>query len=177
MIETAALVLEAPLPSNRRAATLFEVASLHPDDDALFTHDLAGCIPMPGALILKALAEMRSAEVAQNLPYIGFHQGPIHVAPSSTLDYHTPVLKPLCYRKIGMMKPGDTAISTGGDIVPVLGVFKNTTPAFGSFAPVRLRAPYFVLQSDLVMAGAQRLIFGGSNAEYTFGCDEVLIPA
>ena len=64
-----------------------------------------------------------------------------------------------------MMKPGDTAISTGGDIVPVLGVFKNTTPAFGSFAPLRLHAPYFVLQSDLVMAGAQRLIFGGSNAE------------
>jgi hypothetical protein len=238
MIETGALVLEAPLPSDRRAATLLEVASLHPEpsllriqsipgegfsvlisssasvfhalishtlqsrtdsfrltlnwdstsgdgflsiehpgDDALFTRDLTRCIPMPGALILGALAEMRSADVAQNLSYIGFHQGPIHVGPSPTLDFHTPVLTPQGYRKIGAMKPGDTVISISGDIVPVLGVFKKTTPAFGSYAPVRLRAPYFGLQSDLVMAGTQRLIVGGSNVEYTFGCDEVLIPA
>lgn len=238
LIETGALVIEAPLPSDRRAATLLEVASLHPEpcllriqsipgegfsvlinsgasvfhalishtlqartdsfrltlnwdaisgdgflsiehpgDDALFTRDLAGCIALPGALILGALSEMRDPKVVQNLSYIGFHQGPISVGPTPTLDYHTPVLTPHGYRKIGVMKPGDTVVSAGGDIVPVLGVFKKVTPAFGSYAPVRLRAPYFGLQSDLVMAGTQRLIVGGSDVEYTFGQDEVLIPA
>lgn len=233
-----ALVLEAPLPSDRRAATLLEVASLHPQpcllriqsipgegfsvlmasgqsvfhalishtlqartasfrltlnwdaetgegllsiehpgDDALFTREIAGCIAMPGALILGALAEMRGTEVSQNLSYIGFHKGPLSIGPSPTLDYHTPVLTPHGYRKIGAMQPGDTVVSSSGDIVPVLGVFKKVTPAFGSNAPVRLRAPYFGLHSDLVMAGTQRLIVGGSDVEYTFGRDTVLIPA
>jgi len=225
MIETGALVIEAPLPSELRAATLLEVASLHPEpsllriqsipgegfsvlvstrgkvfhalishtlqartdnfrltlnwdaisgegllsiehpgDEALFTRELKGCIPLSGALV-------------QKLSYLGFHQGPLSVGPTPTLDYHTPVLTPQGYRKIGAMQPGDTIVSASGDIVPVLGVFKKVTPAFGSYAPVRLRAPYFGLQSDLVMAGTQRLIVGGSDVEYTFGCDEVLIPA
>ena len=238
MIDTGALVIEAPLPSERRAVTLLEVASVHPErsllriqsipgegfsvlissgksvfhalishtlqartdsfrltlnwdattgdgflsiehpgDDALFTLDLAGCIPLPGALILGALLQMRSADVSQNISYIGFHKGAVSVGPSPTLDYHTPVLTPQGYRKIGFMQPGDTVVSMSGNIVPVLGVFKKVTPAFGSFAPVRLRAPYFGLQSNLVMAGTQRLIAGGSDLEYTFGQDEVLIPA
>ena len=238
LIETGALVIEAPLPSNLRAVTLLEVASLHPTpsllrvqsipgegfsilissggdvfhalishtlvartdsfrltlnwdsitgdgllsiehlgDDALFTSELTGCIAMYGALILGALSEMRVADAQKELDYIGFHQGPLSVGPTPTLDYHTPVLTAQGYRKIGIMKPGDTVISASGDIIPVLGVFKKVTPAFGSYAPVRLRAPYFGLQSDLVMAGTQRLIVGGSDVEYTFGCDEVLIPA
>ena len=238
MIETGALVLEAPLPSDHRAATLLEVATLHPTpsllriqsipgegfsvlissgghvfhalishtlqartdnfrltliwdsisgdgllsiehpgDDALFTSELTGCIAMSGALVLGALSETRAPEVQKKLAYIGFHQGPLSIGPTPTLDYHTPVLTPQGYRKIGALKPGDTVISANANIVPVLGVFKKVTPAFGSYAPVRLRAPYFGLQSDLVMAGTQRLIVGGSDVEYTFGCDEVLIPA
>lgn len=238
MVETGALVIEAPLPSDRRAAILLEVASLHPEpsllrvqsipgegfsvlissgktvfhalishtlqartdsfrltlnwdarsgngllsiehpgDDALFTREITGCIAMPGALILGALSEMRSPEAMQNISYIGFHQGSLSVGPTPTLDYHTPVLTSQGYRKIGLIKPGDTVVSADGDIVPVLGVFKKVTPAFGSYAPVRLRAPYFGLQSDLVMAGTQRLIVGGSDVEYTFGRDKVLIPA
>ncbi|MGH1576757.1 Hint domain-containing protein [Planktotalea sp.] len=239
MIETGALVIEAPLPSDTRAATLLEVASLHPqpsllriqsipgegfsvllscgsevfhalishtlqarvdsfrltlnwdshtgngllsiehpgDDAVLFTRELANCIPMPGTLILGSLSEMQSACALENLTYIGFHKGALAVGPTPTLDYHTPVLTPQGYRKIGTLQPGDTVVSSSGDIVPVLGVFKKVTPALGSNAPVRLRAPYFGLQSDLVMAGTQRLIVGGSDVEYTFGRDTVLIPA
>lgn len=238
LVENGALVIEGTLPSDRRAVTILEVASLHPDpcllriqsipgegfsilisngakvchalishtlqartdsfrltlnwdaqsgkgllaiehpgDDALFTRELDGCIALPGTLILGALSIGQSTGFEHNLSYVGFHQGPLSIGPSPTLDYHTPVLTPQGYRKIGTMKPGDTVISARGDIVPVLGVFKKTTPAFGSYAPVRLRAPYFGLQSDLVMAGTQRLIVGGSDVEYTFGCDEVLIPA
>lgn len=237
-ITSGALVLEASLPSETRAATLLEVASLHPTpallriqsipgegfsvllssggavfhalvshtlqartdnfrltlnwdaesgdgllsiehpgDDALFTREVVGCVPMPGALIHGALSEMRDPKSAGKLSYIGFHKGALSIGPAPTLDYHTPVLTPQGYRPIGTMQPGDTVVSASGDIVPVLGIFKKVTPAFGSYAPVRLRAPYFGLHSDLVMAGTQRLIVGGSDVEYTFGCDTVLIPA
>jgi len=237
-VHKGALVIEAPLPSDHRAATLLEVASLHPEpsllriqsipgegfsvlisvgaqvfhalishslqsrtdcfrltlnfdaqsgkgllaiehpgDDALFTRAITGCIPMPGALILGAMSELRHETTSQALSYIGFHQGALSVGPTPTLEYHTPVLTPQGYCKIGTMKPGDTVYSKNGDIVPVLGVFRKTAPAFGSYAPVRLRAPYFGLHSDLIMAGTQRLIVDGSDVEYTFGQDEVLIPA
>lgn len=238
LITCGALVIEGALPSDRRAATLLEVATLHPEpallriqsipgegfsvlisagtnvfhailshtlesrterfrltlnwnsadgsgllaiehpgDHALFTRKLGACIALPGSLILGALSEFRAAQPSQQLSYIGFHKGLLAVGPTPTLDYHTPVLTPQGYRPIGAMRPGDTVVSANGDIVPVLGLFKKVTPAFGSYAPVRLRAPYFGLQSDLVMAGTQRMIAGGSDVEYTFGRDEVLIPA
>lgn len=237
-VETGALVIEGPLPSDRRAATLIEINSFHPSpsllriqsipgegfsvllstgsdvfhalishtlqsrtdtfrltlnwdalsgegllaiehpgDDALFTRELTGCIPMPGALILGALSEMRDVSVSRDLSYIGFHKGAVSIGPSPSIEYHTPVLTAQGYRKIGTLQPGDTVVSSSGDIVPILSVFKKVTPAFGSFAPVRLRAPYFGLQSDLVLAGTQRLIADGSDVEYTFGRDQVLIPA
>jgi hypothetical protein len=147
----------------------------HPGDDALFTREVTGCCAMPGALVLGALSEMRSAE--RRIELAGFHSGPLAIGPSATLDYHTPVLTSFGYRKIGEIKAGETVITPSGSGVPVLGTFRTTHPGFASQAPVRLRAPYFGLQSDLVMAGTQRMIAGGSDVEYTFGQDNVLIPA
>jgi hypothetical protein len=42
MIETGALVLEAPLPSDHRAATLLEVATLHPTPSLLRIQSIPG---------------------------------------------------------------------------------------------------------------------------------------
>ena len=150
----------------------------HPGDSELFSNPLKDCPPFPGALILSAMSEMRSRPVDDEaVSYVGFHKGPLAIGPCATLDYHTPILTPNGYAKIGTLQSGDTVVSEGGDIVPVLARFTRTTPAYGSSAPIRLRAPYFGLQSDLVMAGTQHLIVGGSIVDYTFGRDTVLIPA
>lgn len=238
-VETGALMIEGPLPSELRAVTLLEVGCLHPEpsllriqsipgegfsvlitrgtkifhalishtlrartdlfrlvfnwnsvdgsgslsiehpgDSGLFAKPLKGCPALPGALILGAISEMRARQDnVDATSHIGFHKGRMAIGPCATMDFHTPILTPRGYVEIGTLRSGDTVVSGNGDIVPVLALFKRVVPAFGSAAPIRLRAPYFGLQSDLVMAAPQRLIVGGSNVEYTFGCDSVLIPA
>ncbi len=69
------------------------------------------------------------------------------------------------------------AATDGEDAQMVLSQVSRTVPAFGSFAPIRLRAPYFGLRRDIVVAPEQRLLIGGSEVEYTYGCEHVLVPA
>lgn len=149
----------------------------HPGEDALFATKLKNCPPMPGALILGAISQLRSDTTQRAQSGLGFHKGPLAVGPGATLEYHTPVLTPYGYEKIGKLRAGDTVIDGNGDVVPVLAVLKKTVPPMGSHVPVRLRAPYFGLQCDIIMAGMQRMIAEGSDVEYTFGRDNVLIPA
>jgi len=56
-------------------------------------------------------------------------------------------------------------------------VIRRTVPAKGSFQPARLRAPYFGLARDITVAPQQRMVIDGSEVEYLFGRESVLIPA
>ena len=99
------------------------------------------------------------------------------IGPLPTLHPATPIATPTGYKPAEKLRRGDTVVTGGGDIVPVLHVVRHTLPARGSFAPVRLRAPYFGLDRDIVVAPEQRLVLRGSEVEYNFGKEAVLIPA
>ncbi|MHA6324587.1 Hint domain-containing protein [Roseivivax sp. CAU 1753] len=75
------------------------------------------------------------------------------------------------------IRAGDLVRTLEGALQPVLKVIERTVPALGSFQPVRLRAPYLGLVRDVMVAPHQRLVIGGSEVEYTFGRETVLIPA
>ncbi len=149
----------------------------HPGDDNLFFKSIDGCPPMPGALIVGALSQLHLQPKSRTEDFIAFHQGALAVGPEPTLEYHTPILTPNGYQKIGTLQAGDLVISADGDIVPILGTLHSVVPPVGTFRPIRLRAPYFGLQSDLIVAATQRIIVGGSVVEYMFGRDSVQIPA
>lgn len=89
----------------------------------------------------------------------------------------TPIATPDGYRALGSLRRGDLVLTSGGDPVPVLQVVERQVPALGSFAPVRLRAPYFGLLQDIHVAPFQRLVLSGSEVEYLFGQPAVLVPA
>lgn len=99
------------------------------------------------------------------------------IGPMPTLHPATPVATPTGYRNVGSLRRGDTVLTSTHDIVPVLHVVRNRVPARGSFAPVRLRAPYFGLTRDIVVGPEQRLVLHGSEVEYNFGQEAVLVPA
>lgn len=99
------------------------------------------------------------------------------VGPGPTLTGQVPVLTSTGYRKLSELRLGDTLRTAQSGIVPVLARITRRVPALGSFRPVRLRAPYFGLQHDVVVAPHQRLVIGGSEVEYIFGRKQVLIPA
>jgi hypothetical protein len=61
--------------------------------------------------------------------------------------------------------------------VPVLQTVARTVPARGSFAPIRIRAPYYGLIDDIIIAPEQHVVIDGPEVEYLFSCDKVLTPA
>ncbi|WP_189367049.1 Hint domain-containing protein [Tateyamaria omphalii] len=99
------------------------------------------------------------------------------IGPMPSLHPATPIATPSGYRAAESLQRGDTVVTDNGDIVPVLHTVRHTVPARGSFAPVRLRAPYFGLQRDIIVAPEQRLVLRGSEVEYIFGQEAVLVPA
>ncbi len=99
------------------------------------------------------------------------------IGPMPSLHPATPIATPGGYRPAEVLQRGDTVVTDSGDIVPILHTIRHTVPARGSFAPVRLRAPYFGLQRDIVVAPEQRLVLKGSEVEYIFGQEAVLVPA
>jgi len=99
------------------------------------------------------------------------------VGPSPTLTPETPVATPLGYRPVGQLRRGDTVLTAKGETVPVLHRIDREVPARGTQRPIRLRAPYFGLKQDIEVAPDQRLVIRGSEVEYLFGHEAVLVPA
>lgn len=99
------------------------------------------------------------------------------VGPVPSLGAQVPVLTPTGYRPVAALQCGDTVKTSQSGVVPVLHRVSRVVPALGSFQPVRLRAPYFGLMRDIVVAPHQRLLIGGADVEYIFGREAVLVPA
>jgi len=99
------------------------------------------------------------------------------VGPQPSLSLHAHVLTETGCVAAGRLKVGDKVRAASGRLVPILALLRRTVPALGRFAPVLLRAPYFGLREDILVAPNQRLVIGGSDVEYLFGEEEVLVPA
>ena len=93
------------------------------------------------------------------------------------LTAHTPITTQFGDKPICKLRRGDLVVTDEGELVPVLQVVRRIVPARGSFHPIRLRAPYFGLSRDIVVAPHQRLIMAGSQVEYIFSKEAVLVPA
>ncbi len=99
------------------------------------------------------------------------------LGPMPGLAAETPILTPGGYQPLSALRRGDLVVSDEGETLPVLHSVFRSAPAFGSFGPVRLRAPYFGLQQDIRVAQFLRLKISGSEVEYMFGKEAVLVPA
>ncbi|MGX9356252.1 Hint domain-containing protein [Roseobacteraceae bacterium S113] len=118
------------------------------------------------------------AEAHPDLIFAGLSDIIEPLGPMPSLAGRTPVLSQHGYRAVQDLRRGDLLSDhMGGAPHIVLNQVSRVVPALGSFAPVRLRAPYFGLLQDVIVAPDQRLLIGGSEVEYTFGCEQVLVPA
>ncbi len=99
------------------------------------------------------------------------------IGPMPGLTANVPISTPHGPVAASKLRRGDTVLTSTGDIMPVLQTVHQTVPARGSLRPVRLRAPFFGLAHDIVLAPHQRLVIGGSEVEYMFGSEAVLVPA
>ncbi|MEX0311901.1 MAG: Hint domain-containing protein [Tateyamaria sp.] len=138
-------------------------------------------VHMPKPLMTDDVRDIMLAHPArtlsQEVQFAAISDDILPLGPMPSLHPETPIATPTGYRPAQSLQRGDTVTTDTGDIVPVLHTVRHTVPARGSFAPVRLRAPYFGLQRDIVVAPEQRLVLKGSEVEYIFGQEAVLVPA
>jgi len=115
--------------------------------------------------------------VAPDVLYVALSDAIEPVGPVPSLLPDTLLATPTGYRPVSELRRGDMILTPLGDSVPVLHVLSREVPGLGSFHPVRMRAPYFGLKQDITVAPSQRLVLSGTEVEYTFGQESVLVPA
>jgi len=133
--------------------------------------------PMPLADLRTAFTDPRQRQLDPEVIFAALSDSVEPVGPMPGLMGGVPVRTPDGYVEVGQLRRGDCVRGTGGAAVPVLHRVSRSVPSAGSFRPVRLRAPYFGLRADIVVAPHQRLVIGGSDVEYLFGSEAVLVPA
>lgn len=133
--------------------------------------------PLPVAL-LRAMARpttLRSVDV--DVIYFAISDTVEPVGPMPAMTDATPVDTAQGPMPLRCLRRGDVVQTAHSGLQPVLDVPSREVPARGSFQPVRLRAPYFGLAEDIVVAPEQRLLLSGSDVEYLFGREGVLVAA
>ncbi|NIZ12854.1 hypothetical protein HCZ87_05530 [Phaeobacter sp. HF9A] len=134
--------------------------------------------PRPWRLVdLQALlTQAPQSFIATSVEYLALSARCEPVGPAPGLALDTPMLTDQGPRPLSALRRGDLLRCASGALVPVLHVLRRELPARGSFAPVRLRAPYLGLTQDLILAPYQRIALTGSEVEYQFGREAVLAP-
>ncbi len=148
-----------------------------PDSDSLVAQDTPAPPPMLLEDIYTLVQRPQLVEMDEDVLFFAVSDAIEPVGPMPSLVGQVPILTPFGYRAVSRLKCGDTVVTRDAGVVPVLARVTRRVPALGMFQPVRLRAPYFGLRKDLVVAPYQRLVIGGSEVEYLFGREAVLIPA
>ncbi|MBU3259119.1 Hint domain-containing protein [Roseovarius sp. PS-C2] len=148
-----------------------------PESGSLHSVDLPPPHPMLMAEIAAVTTDPERRVMDRDVDFFAVSDRIEPVGPMPTLTSQVPIATTMGERKAGELRRGDVVRTEHGQTVPVLRSVSRTVPALGSFRPVRLRAPYFGLRRDIVVAPQQRLVIGGSQVEYMFGREAVLVPA
>lgn len=129
--------------------------------------------PLP--MLLDDLRHIVETSVANG--FIALTRDVLPLGPSPTLASDIQVPTGFGPRVLSSLKRGDTVFGPDGFSTPVLFPLRGTFPAVGSFRPIRVRAPFFNLRHDIVVAATQQLVLTGSRVEYNYGQEAVLVPA
>lgn len=100
---------------------------------------------------------------------------PVGLAPGFLAD--TPILTESGYRPAADLRKGELVVTARRGLQPVRLIRRRELPCLGFLAPLRLRAPFFGLQRDIEIAPNHRILISGTDAEYLFGTDSVLVEA
>ena len=148
-----------------------------PESDHVHTVTLNSALAMPLDDLKAVFAHGCNYEMDEEVLFLALSDRIEPVGPLPALTAQVPIMTDRGERPAGSIRRGDVVITDEGGQVPVLQVVRRTVPARGSFRPIRLRAPYFKLSRDIVVSPQQRLVMHGSEVEYMFGREAVLVPA
>ncbi|MEL7013140.1 MAG: Hint domain-containing protein, partial [Pseudomonadota bacterium] len=134
-------------------------------------------LPFPAEVLEALMLARRDVVFGSSVVFAALADRPQPVGPMPALTASVRIETPEGSRPISEITRGDLVYTDAGHIVPVLRMVKQTVPARGGFRPIRLRAPFFGLEKDAVVAPQERLVMTGTQVEYLFGREAVLVPA
>ena len=111
------------------------------------------------------------------LRWNGVAAGMLDMTNRNWIGHTTPVATPRGIVQAGTLKQGDIVLTYGDQTHAISEITHCDLPTRGSFAPIRLRAPYFAASHDIVVTEGQPVLLAGSELEYLFGDDEAVTPA
>lgn len=132
--------------------------------------------PMPLADLRMITRYPAGREMDRDVSFLAVADTVEPLGPMPGLTAQTPIATPGGPVAASALRRGDTVLTAQGEVVPVLHTVAQTVPARGTLRPVRLRAPFFGLRHDILLAPHQRLVIGGSQVEYMFGTEAALVP-
>ena len=160
------------------APSMYGLLSLeNAEDGAIHQATISTPIPMPledAAAIIRSTQAVVCDERVQGL---ALADTAMPVGPAATIGKGALVDTPDGACVIERLRLGDIVLTKDGGAQPVRWIVQQELPAMGPSAPIRLRAPFFGLSKDLIVAGDQRVLIAGSETEYDFGQESVLIEA
>ncbi len=148
-----------------------------PETHQVTTVPVADIRPIPLAALRDLIMGHDDQSFDRDLVFAALSDEIEPVGPTPSLSGQTMIATPWGYKSAGSLQRGDTVLTREGEIVPILHRVDRMLPARGSYAPVRLRAPYFGLLEDTLVAPQQRLVIDGPEVEYLFNQEAVLVPA
>lgn len=147
------------------------------DEGRLYQTNVYDPLPLPVADVKALMRNGRATTVSRDVDYIAFSDEIEPVGFGSGIVAGTPVETTNGPVPVDKLRLGDTVLTATAGPQPVRWIGRRQVPALGGFRPVRIRAPFFGLSRDLVLAPAHRVRLGVAEAEYMLGEDEVLLPA
>jgi Hint domain len=147
------------------------------DEGRMFQSGVFAPVPLPPEDLRVMVRNGRRTEIAPVLRYLAFSDAVEPVGFGTGIIGGTMVETPDGPRPVERLRLGDPVVTATAGLQPVRWVGKREVPALGAFRPVRLRAPFFGLARDVVMAPDHRVRLDLAEAEYMLGTNEILMPA
>ncbi|PHQ96615.1 MAG: hypothetical protein COB39_11765 [Marinosulfonomonas sp.] len=128
--------------------------------------------------IIDALLQQNSpAHTDSSITFLGISDQIEPVGFTPSIAGHSPIDTPNGLVPIEALKCGDLVTTVDNGPQPIRWICERCVPTRGLFQPLRLRAPYFGLTRDILVAPEQRLVFENTEIEYLFGVESVLVEA
>ncbi|UWP95006.1 Hint domain-containing protein [Aliiroseovarius crassostreae] len=134
-------------------------------------------LPLPYSDAERMLRGQAVAGERGKILMLGIARGIAPVALAPGLASGSLIDTPMGPRAVETLTAGDLVLSTSGEVHRVRYLASRQVPAVGLMRPMTLRAPFMGLSRDLVLSPDQRLVLTGSDAEYLYGGDAVMIQA
>ncbi len=134
-------------------------------------------VPFPTEDALKIVQASNEIQFDQRLLSIALNDKVVPIGPAASISLGTMVSTTDGPRAIERLRVGDMVQTKNSGPLPVRAIVMQDLPAMGHTTPVVVRAPYFGLDKDIVVARDQRILFTGFEAEYNLGVNAALLEA